>query len=179
MSRIQHVRLMATYNEWMNSSLYEAAMKLSDDELAADRKAFFGSILGTLNHIVVADRIWLGRFMSHPANHAALLPVREYPAPVSLDEVLYTDIRSLAAHRRVLDDIILAWAMAVTETDLDQTLHYTNMKGVASERNFFSLLMHFFNHQTHHRGQATTLLFQAGIDVGITDLLVNIPDQMR
>lgn len=53
------------------------------------------------------------------------------------------------------------------------------MKGVVSDKDFYSLVMHFFNHQTHHRGQVTTLLSQAGVDVGDTDLVVLIPSESR
>ncbi|MGA8049642.1 MAG: DinB family protein [Burkholderiales bacterium] len=177
MSPASHVRLMASYNEWMNAKLFDAATKLSDEALAEDRKAFFGSILGTLNHIVVGDTIWLKRFATHPVGCPALDPVRALPAPVALNQILFTDIRSLAAQRRMLDEVITNWAASVTDADLDHVLRYANTKGVVSEKSFFSLVMHFFNHQTHHRGQATTLLHQAGIDVGVTDLLVLIPNE--
>lgn len=176
MSTCNHIVLMALYNEWMNAKLYGAAGRLSARELAADRKAFFGSLTGTLNHILVADTIWLKRFATHPSGHPALDPVRALPAPVSLDELLFTDIHALFNHRKILDGIIRQWAAALTEEDLSHVLRYTNMKGVAAQKSFSSLVMHFFNHQTHHRGQATTLLSQAGVEVGVTDLLALIPD---
>lgn len=172
-----HIVLMARYNEWMNVRLYGAAEKLSPQERLADGKAFFGSLMGTLNHIVVADTIWLKRFTAHPANHAALDPVRQLQAPSSLDQVLFTDFVALARHRTFLDHIIGQWAESLTEQDLDCVLRYANMKGVVSDKRFASLVMHFFNHQTHHRGQATTLLFQAGQDMGVTDLLAIIPHE--
>ncbi|MFZ2207974.1 MAG: DinB family protein [Porticoccaceae bacterium] len=177
MSRADHIRLMAAYNAWMNTRLYEAAGRLPAEALAADRKAFFGSILGTLNHLLVADRIWLARFAAHPARHAALDPVRALPVPQHLDQRLFADLQSLAEHRRWLDGVISAWAGALVEADLDHPLHYANRKGATADRNFFSLVMHFFNHQTHHRGQVTTLLSQAGCDAGVTDLLALIPDE--
>ena len=176
MSLRNHVVLMASYNEWMNAKLYETAGKLPAEELAADRKAFFGSILGTLNHIVVGDTVWLKRFATHPANYPALEPLRVSELPKSLDQILFTDFAALSARRKQLDKIIIDWAASVTDADLDHTLHYSNMKGVPGRRNFGSLAMHFFNHQTHHRGQATTLLFQAGLDVGVTDLMALIPE---
>ena len=77
----------------------------------------------------------------------------------------------------MLDSTISAWVKVVTDQDLDHVLHYANSKGVISDKQFFSLVMHFFNHQTHHRGQATTLLMQAGVDVGVTDLLMLIPNE--
>ncbi len=177
LSRTDHIRLMAAHNAWMNTRLYEAAGRLSAAALAADRKAFFGSILGTLNHLLVADRIWLGRFATHPAHHAALDPIRALSPPQHLDQRLFEDFQSLSEHRRWLDGVISAWADSLAEADLDHPLHYANMKGATADRNFFSLVMHFFNHQTHHRGQATTLLSQADIDVGATDLLALIPDE--
>lgn len=75
----------------------------------------------------------------------------------------------------MLDGIIKGWAASVTQADLDHVLQYASMKGVVSRKRFGDLLLHFFNHQTHHRGQATTLLTQAGQDVGTTDLLLLIP----
>jgi len=177
MKACDHVVLMAEYNEWMNLRLYQAAGRLSPQQLLADRKAFFGSLLGTLNHIVVGDTIWLQRFAAHPANHTALDPIRQLPAPQSLDQVLFTDFATLSKHRQFLDRVIKQWAASLAEQDLNCVLRYANMKGVVSNKRFFSLVMHFFNHQTHHRGQAATLLFQSGQDVGVTDLLAVIPNQ--
>jgi uncharacterized damage-inducible protein DinB len=152
---------------------------LPAEVLAADQKAFFGSILGTLNHLLVADTIWLKRFAAHPANYPALEALRQAALPTSLDQCLFTDFQELAAHRTWLDRLIVAWAASIAEMDLDHALSYANTKGVHASRNFFSLLMHFFNHQTHHRGQATTLLSQAGCDVGLTDLLALIPNELK
>ncbi|MDD2659880.1 MAG: DinB family protein [Methylococcales bacterium] len=177
MSRTDHICLMAKYNEWMNTRLYESAMILSGEEIAANRNAFFGSILGTLNHLAIADTIWLKRFATHPANYSALEPVRNFPIPANLDQLLYSDVQSLSSYRRSVDQIITEWAQSIKDHDLDHVMHYVNTKGLAANKNFFSLLMHFFNHQTHHRGQATTLLSQAGVDVGITDLLALIPNE--
>lgn len=175
MSRIDHIRLMAQYNEWMNARLYEAAMSLPGEELVADRRAFFGSILGTLNHLAVGDTIWLKRFADHPAHFDALEVIRTLPSPAALDQQLHSDIQGLSVYRKLLDKAITQWAHSLVEADLDHVLSYANTKGVVSGRSFFGLVMHFFNHQTHHRGQATTLLSQAGVDVGLTDLLALIP----
>ena len=177
MSRLDHICLMAKYNEWMNTKLYEAAMRLPGEELNADRNAFFGSILGTLNHLAVGDTLWLKRFATHPANYSTLELARNLPTPASLDQLLYTDVQSLSTFRRSLDQVIVEWARSIADHDLDHVLHYANTKGVLADKNFFSLVMHFFNHQTHHRGQATTLLSQAGVDVGVTDLLAIIPNE--
>lgn len=177
MTTCNYFIMMAAYNEWMNAKLFAAARQLPPQELMADRKAYFGSIIGTLNHIAVGDTLWLKRFAAHPSRHPALEPIRALRTPASLDEVLFLDIESLCNYRKMLDEIIKQWAMTLTQEDLLHVLHYTNMKGVTANKCFSSLIMHFFNHQTHHRGQATTLLCQAGIDVGVTDLLALIPDE--
>ena len=176
MQRTEHVQQMAAYNAWMNERLYEAARSLPDAELAAQRGAFFGSILGTLNHLVVADRIWLGRYARHPACAEVLAPVERITPATRLDQPMADDICALGTLRVELDGLITRLAQRLTEADLDSTLVYHNTKGIAAQKNFFALLMHLFNHQTHHRGQATTLLQQAGVDVGVTDLLALIAD---
>ena len=176
MTTLTHVRLLASYNSWMNVKVYDAAAKLPVPELALDCGAFFKSIIGTLNHIAVADTIWLKRFAAHPARHPELNALRATTMPVSLDQILFTELGALREHRAALDSAIERWAAALTAQDLEHVLHYANMKGVPAQKHFGTLLIHFFNHQTHHRGQASTLLFQAGQDIGVTDLLALIPD---
>ncbi len=176
MSGTAYVRQMADYNAWMNTNICEAAGRLPPDALAQDRGAFFGSILGTLNHLVVADTIWLKRFAAHPAQFAALAEVGTLALPQRLDTVLFTDLAALRAHRVWLDGVIGTFAAELTDADLASTLHYNNTRGQPFSRQLFGVLMHFFNHQTHHRGQVSTLLSQAGVDVGVTDLLMRLPD---
>lgn len=177
MGMCEHIALMAAYNEWMNTKLYDAAARLPAQELHADKGAFFGSLFGTLNHIAVADTIWLKRFAAHPAAHAALDPVRAAPAPATLTVALAPDLAALRVRRQLLDGVIRLWAAQLGEDDLSHVLHYASTKGVPSRRRFGSLVMHFFNHQTHHRGQASTLLAQAGEEIGVTDLLALVPEQ--
>ncbi|WP_368737878.1 DinB family protein [Massilia sp. CCM 8734] len=174
MSELSHLRLMASYNSWMNQKIVDAAATLPAHELAAERGAFFGSLLGTLNHLVAADTIWLRRFATHPARFGALDAVLALPAPGALDAVYSDDLAVLAAHRRWLDGLIEKWLAQLAEADLDHVLHYASTKGIRSQKRFGDLLLHFFNHQTHHRGQASTLLSQAGVDLGVTDLLMLI-----
>jgi uncharacterized damage-inducible protein DinB len=177
MGLCEHALLMARYNAWMNAQLYAAAARLPEGEAAADKGAFFGSVIGTLNHIVVADTIWLKRFCAHPAGFTALDPVRALDKPASLRTQVASDLAPLREHRAMLDGVIAAWAAELREADFDEVLHYTNSVGPNSKK-FGSVVLHFFNHQTHHRGQATTLLSQAGIDVGPTDLLMLIPGEV-
>ena len=169
--------LLAQYNESMNIKLYAAAAQLSGEQLAENKGAFFGSLIGTLNHIVAGDTIWLQRFVQHPARYDSLEPVRILPAPASLTTIFSGDLAALSVQRSKLDAIINALIAQVTESDLQQVVPYKSMKGVESQKRFSGLLLHFFNHQTHHRGQASTLLFQTGVDLGVTDLLMTIPNE--
>jgi len=177
MSLKDHFELLSVYNQWMNSRIYEAAGQLSAAELAKDRGAFFGSILGTLNHIVVGDTLWLKRFATHPSCLDLLREVAGLQNPTSLDQMLFNDLGSLFEHRTWLDSNIINWISELSEGDLGFILSYHNTKGILATKRYSSLVLHFFNHQVHHRGQVSTLLSQAGVNIGVTDLLVHIPEE--
>ena len=153
-------RKMAAYNRWMNDKLYEACAALPDAERKRDRGAFFKSIHGTFNHILLADRIWMGRFTGVP-----------FPAS-ALAEELYADFTELRAERAKTDAAIDAWIGKLTAADLARELHYTPIsRPDPQHKPLWLAVTHFFNHQTHHRGQVTTLIKQAGVDPGVTDLI--------
>ena len=173
---LEHFRLLSQYNQWMNEKIYSTSAQLSAAELTVDRGAFFGSILATLNHIMVADILWLKRFAGHPSHHTALNFIRSIDKPEELAQMLFTDISALSEERKHLDATIIAWCNQLKTIDLNQPLGYHNMKGEHAVKPFGSLILHFFNHQTHHRGQVTALLSQQGLDVGVTDLAALIPD---
>jgi uncharacterized damage-inducible protein DinB len=143
--------MFAAYNRWANERLYEAAAKLSDDDYRAERGAFFGSLAGTLNHVLVADRIWMRRFTG------------EGPSPTRLDEILFDSLPELAAARREEDERIIGWVEGLSEAQLAGAFSYRTLTRPANITQPLSpALAHFFNHQTHHRGQAHTLLTIAG-----------------
>lgn len=168
--------LMAQYNQVMNRQLYACAAQLNEQQLKQDRKAFFGSIFATLNHILVGDTLWLQRFAKHPKGFSSLADIAVLPRPKALNEIIYEDFASLEQARVAMDMAIIAFAEQLSPEYLQQALSYTNSKGEAQKKPFELLVMHFFNHQTHHRGQVSTLLSQCGIDLGVTDLLLQIPD---
>jgi uncharacterized damage-inducible protein DinB len=176
MSTPEHIALMAAYNADMNQQLYAAAARLPQSELMADRKAFFGSLGGTMNHLLAGDTIWLKRFSTHPAGFPALHAMRALPLPSGLTHSFGDDLPTLLAYRQKLDAIITEWAAQVTAPDLAHTFEYRSTRGDLYRKHFGGVVMHFFNHQTHHRGQASTLLTQAGADIGVTDLLLWVPD---
>lgn len=148
---------ISTYNQWMNQRLYVVCAEISDVDRKSDRGAFFKSIHGTLNHILVADRIWLGRFTQQPFT-------------AQLDKELYGDFSELRIQREQLDLTIIDWAQNLTPDWLNTDLTYTNSSGFTRTLPHWLLVTHMFNHQTHHRGQLTTLLNQMGYQSGVTDL---------
>jgi uncharacterized damage-inducible protein DinB len=169
-------RFLAKYNRWMNQRLFDACDTLGDEERKRERGAFFGSILRTLNHLVVADQIWLRRFaqcgLDHDVTFASLnKAVLDLPPGSQLGIVLFDDWPALRAKREQLDAAIEAWVADMPAGYPQFTMTYSNTKGVQRAHPTWQAMTHFFNHQTHHRGQATTLLMQAGVDVGVTDLI--------
>jgi uncharacterized damage-inducible protein DinB len=159
-------REMARYNRWMNDKLFAVAEKLDDAERKRDRGAFFGSIHRTLNHLLLADRVWLARFTG-----AALSDGEIGPGGIrSLDQELYADFDALRRERRASDDEIDAFVATLTADELARNLRYVR-RGSVNELPLWHAVAHLFNHQTHHRGQVTTLLMQAGHDPGVTDLV--------
>lgn len=159
-------RVMARYNRWMNEKLYAVAAELTDAERKQDRGAFFGSIHRTLNHLLVADRIWLGRFTAAALEEGELGPggIR------ALDQELFADFDELRRERAATDDALDAFVATLTAEKLAADLRYVR-RGVVNAFPLWHAVAHAFNHQTHHRGQVTTLLVQAGRDPGVTDLV--------
>ena len=148
---------ISRYNQWMNQRLYTVCAEIPDLERKSDRGAFFKSIHGTLNHILVADRIWLGRFT-------------QQPFVAKLDRELYSGFSQLQLERERLDRAIIDWVQDLAPDWLNADFTYTNSSGVTRTRPYWLLVTHMFNHQTHHRGQLTTLLHQIGYQSGVTDL---------
>lgn len=177
-SLTNHFCLKAKYNQRMNEQVYSAAAQLSDEERKQDRKAFFHSIHNTLNHIMSGDIIWLARFRKLQERYQSLDFLQQLPLPKSLDAVLFEDFDTLRKQRQNLDTIICEWVETELQLgDFNQTLSFKRMNGESCARNFGETLFHFFNHQTHHRGQISTLLSQCNIDIGVTDFLMDIPEE--
>lgn len=176
MDLLDHVRLMARYNTWMNAKVYDAAARLGPAALAEDRGAFFGSVLGTLNHVAVADVTWLKRFSVLPCARPALDPLDAIDRPTALSQILESDLPRLRALRDRLDAVLEDFAAGLSPADLDGILAYTSMEGSAHRRPLGALLSHLFNHQTHHRGQVHAMLTAAGAKPDDTDLMLLEPE---
>ncbi|WP_104665803.1 DinB family protein [Ensifer adhaerens] len=144
---LDYFRMFADYNRWANRLVYAAAAELTDADLRENRGAFFGSLLSTLNHVLVADRIWMRRFTG------------QGDTPASLDAVLHDDLASLAAARAAEDERIITWIGSLSDDRLGAVLTYTTLTNpTVITQKLAPTLAHFFNHQTHHRGQAHATL---------------------
>ncbi|WP_029074145.1 DinB family protein [Kaistia adipata] len=143
----QHFAMFAAYNRWANARLYAAAGALPPEQFRADRGAFFGSLCGTLNHLLVTDRIWLRRLAG------------DGPVHTELNEIVAEDLQALATLRGEQDDRLVAFVDGLDEAAIAGNFIYrpiTNPRDITQPR--AAALAHLFNHQTHHRGQASAIL---------------------
>ena len=154
---------MAEYNSWMNAKMYALCETLSDVIRKKDHRAFFRSIHSTLNHILACDLMFLSSFS-------------EDAAFVACEGDLHEDFNELHRHRVAVDLQLLQWSKLVSHEWLNTPSTYTHYEdGVARTVTKGFWVVHMFNHQTHHRGQITTLLTQLGHDIGSTDLHMSVP----
>jgi uncharacterized damage-inducible protein DinB len=156
---------MAAYNRWANERLYEAAGKLSPAALAERRSGYFPSILKTLNHILVGDAIWMGRLDGTGSAGIA-----------SLDQILHTEFAALKAARVAMDGRIVAFVDALAPVRLAEDLVYRTVAGEPMTTQVSQVLAHFFNHQTHHRGQAHAMLSSTEVAPPVLDLIYFLRD---
>lgn len=158
MSAAEHYALMARYNRWMNGKLYAICAGIPDAERKRDRGAFFRSIHGTLNHLLFGDTVWMGRFQK-----------RDIPTTIIME--MHADFGELRAAREAMDARIIDWTLTLTPQWLAAPFRFTsNVDRKTRTLPASALVAQLFNHQTHHRGQLTTLLMQYGIDPGVTDI---------
>jgi uncharacterized damage-inducible protein DinB len=150
---------MARYNLWMNDRLYAATETLSDEQRKANRSAYFKSIHGTLNHLLLCDQAWMQRMAGHSVTMS------------SPDQELHSDFTDLRAARQAMDQTLQTWAASLEDVLPAKALSFFSVsyqKQITMP--YVAAVMQIFNHQTHHRGQITTLLNQFGVDIGPTDL---------
>ena len=147
----RHFVMFAQYNAWANRRLYAAAGRLSNADYRADRRAFFGSVHGTLNHLLLTDRIWMQRFTGAGPTYS------------QLDQILFDDLADLRQAREEEDQRIIDWIDGLDENHLAGSFTYrTVVEPREITQPLAPALAHFFNHQTHHRGQAHALLSAFG-----------------
>lgn len=151
------------YNAWVNQQLYAVCSGIPDSERKRDLGAFFHSIHATLNHLLLADRVWLGRFKGID------FPVR------TLGDELYSDFEELRCERALTDRELADIFAGYTDADLNRDLVYTSVSGEARCFPLHRVLLHLCNHQTHHRGQVTAMIQRLGFDYGDIDMLFMPP----
>ncbi len=143
----RHFEMMAAYNRWANGILYDAAAELTAEEYTRDVGVYFRSMMGTLNHILVADCIWMKRFTGGGS------------APDRLDAILHRALPALKLAREAEDNRIIEWIRGLSEEDLLGRFSYmTVVKATTVSQHLAPALTHLFNHQTHHRGHAHAIL---------------------
>ena len=148
---LDHYRMFAAYNAWANRALYDEVGKLDDAAYRKQLGAFFGSLHGTLNHLLTADRIWMKRFSGTGE------------APASLDTILCDDFAALWAARQAEDARIIAFIDSLTEEKIRADFTYSPITNPAIITHPLGpALTHVFNHQTHHRGQCHGMLTALG-----------------
>lgn len=147
----EHFALMARYNAWANARLYRMAGELSAEQYHRDVNAYFKSLHGTLNHLLVADRIWMSRLTGSGV------------APPRLDAILFDDLTSLAEARRAEDERLVSYVESVTDAQLEAAIEYRTLSKSPQRQTLREVLAHVFNHQTHHRGQAHAILTALGL----------------
>jgi uncharacterized damage-inducible protein DinB len=150
---------LARYNAWANHRLYDAVARLGEAEYVKPRVSFFGSIHATLNHVLVGDRLWLARIEEKP------------PLKLALNQILYSDLVALRVAREAEDQHIVNLVGGIEEKRLDRDLLYTDTSGDRHRVPLRLVLGHFFNHQTHHRGQVHGLLSQTSVPPPELDLI--------
>ena len=160
--------IMARYNLWQNNQLHVFLNVMDVDELSQDRGAFFGSILGTLNHLIWGDQIWMSRFDGGDG------PAVGIPESIGM----HATLDEWRKARTGMDARILHWAGGVNDEDLQRDMTwFSGAMGCEVTRNAGLLATHFFNHQTHHRGQIHAMLTASGSKAPVTDLFF-MPDDI-
>ncbi len=157
---MDYLPLMARYNQWANGLIHDLAAAMLDDEYRRDRKAFFGSVHATLNHLLLVDYLWTNRMQEKPNGCGAL------------DDILHDDLAGLRAAQNKQDAWFIDYVDSRTPGDLARPFVYTNMVGGGeSEVRVGHALLTLLNHQTHHRGQITAMLTQAGLETPDIDVI--------
>jgi uncharacterized damage-inducible protein DinB len=159
--------MLARYNQWANGRLYRMAAELPDEAYRRPVGAYFGSLNGTLNHLLTADSIWMHR-LTGTGDH-----------PAHLDAILFADLAQLQTAREAEDRRIIGYVEGLRDTDIEASWDYQTLNGTAFSQPLRDILAHLFNHQTHHRGQSHAILTALGVaEPAPLDLLLMQREQL-
>ncbi len=162
---LEHLRLMARYNKWANDRVSTVISAIDEADYMKPRDAFFGSIHGAVNHLLLVDRLWRGRMIGNP-----------YPA-AALNEIVCEDRKTFMHERDLENDIIIDFVDGLSSADIEGEFSYTTYSGVDGTDKRRIVLAHMFNHATHHRGQVHALLTQVPSDPPPLDLIYFMRDR--
>jgi uncharacterized damage-inducible protein DinB len=152
------MKTMARYNQWANHDLFAAVRALPESEVTKHRRSLFKNILNTLNHPLVADRMWWAHMHKEPHLHKAL------------NEVIYDDFEKLATARAEMDRRLIDYVDGLAEGDADEQINFTLLSGAEGRMNRRMILIHMFNHNTYHRGFVVETFCQIPAALPLIDL---------
>lgn len=155
----RHFEMLARYNQWMNRKLYAVCADIPDTDRKKDMGAFFKSIHGTLNHLLYGDIVWMKRFTGQSIDG------------ISMGDKLYSAFDEMRRAREQMDREIVDWTATLEADWLEKDFEFTSkIDNKPRSMPAWAAVTHLFNHQTHHRGQLTTLIKQLGYEPGVTDI---------
>ena len=163
--------LLAKYNRWMNHSIYKTCLAMGQGNVDKNQNSFFPSISKTLNHLLLGDLVWLYRcsgdkgVMKFVDGNGDDFKIR------SLDQVIFSRLEALWEKRKDVDNDIVEYVESLSPDQVNESIEYRSTDGSSHSKDLGTVLTHWFNHQTHHRGQITALIHQQGYEFGITDLI--------
>ena len=167
---------MSRYNQRINTQLLTVCGELSNEALQKETNAFFSNIIAYWNHILFGDLILLRRLAQNEVAQLTLTNFSSFPEPKSPQDIYCTHLLEISELRKRLDELINYYCDNLTDEACERFITYTTTEGENITKVVADVTQHMFNHQTHHRGQVTTLLSQSNIDIGITDLVFIQPN---
>jgi uncharacterized damage-inducible protein DinB len=166
---VDTVRLLAVYNEHVNGKMNELISRIDETQWGHRFNAFFASIHATCNHIYIADFNWLKRFGK--LRDFAYIKDELFLNELDFSTDAFGAQKEYLSKREYLDKSIRAFVNEVTPADLASALTYTDSRGTENSRNFGGLVLHMFNHQTHHRGMISVYLEMLGVENDYSNLV--------
>ena len=164
--------LLAKYNRWMNQSIYKTCLAMGQDSVDKNQHSFFSSISKTLNHLLLGDLVWLYRCSGDKGVMRFVDGDGHDFKITSLNQVIFSKLEELWEKRKSVDNEIVKYIENLSSDRVNELVEYRSTDGGLHSKELRTILTHWFNHQTHHRGQITALIHQQGYEFGTTDLIL-------
>jgi len=171
--------MMSLYNQRINTQLMDCCLTLSSDLLEKETNSFFTNVIGYWNHIIFGDLILLKRLAVNEVAQLKLQDFAEFPCPNSPQDIYHNQLAEISVLRQHLDELIIEYCLRLTDEDCEKFISYQTTEGDLITKAVADVTQHFFNHQTHHRGQLTCILSQYDVDYGCMDLPVIVAEGSR